>query len=427
MQRIDSALSDDTRGVSEVIGLTIIFGFLVILLSVNQAQIVPQQTGEIEYQHFQQNQDDLIEVRNAILTAGRSDVSQYPSVKLGTDFPPRVFAVNPPPASGTLRTHEYNVSFQNTTTSTNVTTQFIEYKPRYNQLEADSTWYENSVLYLDTQGQDPVVIEEQEITRDKNTTALVLLQNEFEQSGVGKVTLEIYHIRASAAQEIPTGNITIEIPTRLPESYWEDEFNQTAPNKFQSFETDGRGEGINELTISVNRSEQSEELILNTVGIGSEPDEGGPKQNIGPSGTGGSDRSDESGSSTPRGFSSVSASDLSKNSAPSTQRVGFTVNETLPDGESVTINLDDPQSGSIDYQTSNISSVNGSLNRGNTQFTNSTNTAEISYTATEDIPAGDTIELDITSVDYPNGNLGEFTVRFTRSDGTSETDIFSEN
>jgi hypothetical protein len=279
----ESSIRDNTRGVSEVIGFVFVFGILIILLSINQAQIVPQENAEIEFEHFQTVRNDLIEVRSSISTAGQADVSQFPTVKLGTDYPPRIFAVNPTTPIGTLQTSEkYNITITNQSgATTHVSTRFLEYRPRYNELDIGSTWYENSVLYLDDRERGGIaIIEDQNLVTDGNVTRITALQNDFQKSGTERVTLELYPVQTTTADDIPTGNLTVTLPTRLTGGqYWNEAFD--SETVYLGVENDSYDDGIHALNLSINTSKDSQELQLNTVGIQSEPSEGGAKQNVG--------------------------------------------------------------------------------------------------------------------------------------------------
>ncbi|MEF8782326.1 MAG: CARDB domain-containing protein [Haloarculaceae archaeon] len=279
----ESSIRDNTRGVSEVIGFVFVFGILIILLSINQAQIVPQENAEIEFEHFQTVRNDLIEVRSSISTAGQADVSQFPTVKLGTDYPPRIFAVNPTTPIGTLQTSEkYNITITNQSgATTHVSTRFLEYRPRYNELDIGSTWYENSVLYLDDRERGGIaIIEDQNLITDGNVTRITALQNDFQKSGTERVTLELYPVQTTTADDIPTGNLTVTLPTRLTgDQYWNEAFD--SETVYLGVENDSYDDGIHALNLSINTSKDSQELQLNTVGIQSEPSEGGAKQNVG--------------------------------------------------------------------------------------------------------------------------------------------------
>ncbi|MFC7326011.1 hypothetical protein ACFQMF_15745 [Halorubrum rutilum] len=103
-QPIAPAWGDDGRAVAPVIGVVILFGFLILTLSVYQVEVVPQQNAEVEFQHFEDVRNDLIELRASILQAGSIDQPQYQTVQLGTSYPTRVFSVNPPAPAGTIRT-----------------------------------------------------------------------------------------------------------------------------------------------------------------------------------------------------------------------------------------------------------------------------------------------------------------------------------
>jgi len=78
-KQIGREFSKDNRAVSAVIGFILIFGILTLTLTVYQAQIVPQQNAQTEFEHFEESQNELIELRNSISTAGQTDVSQFPS------------------------------------------------------------------------------------------------------------------------------------------------------------------------------------------------------------------------------------------------------------------------------------------------------------------------------------------------------------
>ncbi|MGM0370974.1 MAG: hypothetical protein ACQEQJ_00530 [Halobacteriota archaeon] len=269
----------DDRGVSAVIGFIFIFAILMILLSVNQAQVVPAENEQIEYQHFEDVRNDLVDLRSAISTAGQNDVSQFPTVKLGTAYPPRVLAVNPPPASGTLRTSEaYNITITDETgTTVEIPTRFLEYQPGYHEFQSGPTWYENSVLYLDeSQRGGIVIIEEQNLVTDDNTVRITALQNDFRRSGTGRVTVELYPTQAGDLSEL-TGELEIAIPTQLSgDTYWDEAFDDdvtvnptVTPDWYES--------GVHALNLTV----ETDNLEINTVGIQEEPEAGGVKENVG--------------------------------------------------------------------------------------------------------------------------------------------------
>ena len=256
----------DSRGVAPVIGFIFLIGVLVLFLGIYQAQVVPQQNAETELEHHEDTRYELQSLHNAISAVGETGEPRFHSITLGTTYDGRTVAVNPPPPAGTIRTEQHNISITNESgsgTPTNITTQFIEYQPGYNELDIGSTWYENSVLYFDERdrGNSIGIIEDQEIVEDGNAT-IVALQNEFHETGTGRVTFELYPSNDLDAVSLPdeNGTYTVEIPTRLDESYWETQLEgELGENIEQDFET---GEP-NVLNLSV----ESNVLELSSVGI----------------------------------------------------------------------------------------------------------------------------------------------------------------
>lgn len=290
---LKTPLINDTRGVSEVVGFILLFGIVVLLISINQAQIVPQENAEIEFKHSQDVKNDLIEVQSSLSEAGQADVSQFSTVELGVYYPTRVVAINPLPPAGRLETSDpYPIVITNETASLetgnnkNVSTRFLKHTPGYNEFDYPPTWYENSILYLDEPDRDEVVIiEDDHLGINDNDIIITALQNEFEQSGTGSVTIEAHPVE-TPTDKIPTGNLTIRLPTRLTgDEYWH-QFNSTSVYKGIN-ESGGIYErnNIYEVELNIDTSNESNEFKLNTVGIQSKPSEDGAslKQNVGTS------------------------------------------------------------------------------------------------------------------------------------------------
>ncbi|SNR31142.1 Ig-like domain-containing protein [Halorubrum vacuolatum] len=154
----------DRRGQSVVVGAVVLFGFLIISLAVYQALVVPQENTEVEFEHSQEVEGDFVDLRNSILSAGRSGDGRSTSVKLGTRYPQRTFFVNPPPATGSLETtsdqeidlnditinesaaHENIVSFWNDG-GAEYRTRSVRYTANYNEFQnAPTLIYEHSIV-----------------------------------------------------------------------------------------------------------------------------------------------------------------------------------------------------------------------------------------------------------------------------------------
>lgn len=263
--------TDDTRGVSAVVGAILMFGILILALTTYQAAIVPQQNAQTEFEHFEDNRDELIEFRNAVSTAGQTKTSQFPSVKLGTQYQSRTFTINPAPPSGTLQTSKpYNITISDTNgNSENVSTRFVEYRPEYREISVGSTWFEHSVLYLDereSSGQN--IIQDQNIVTSSGTIRITALQNEFQSTRTDRVTVELYPTNDSDFPEFD-GEVTVKLPTRLDETdYWGDEIGDHSV--YERVESYPGEPDVNRLVLKV---DSDDDLEMNTVGIQDEPTE----------------------------------------------------------------------------------------------------------------------------------------------------------
>ena len=269
--------SRDRRGQSVVVGTVILFGFLILALSLYQVQIVPQENAEVEFQHFEEVRNDLVDLRAGILTTGQADTPQFKSVELGTNYPTRLFAINPPPPTGTLQTSDaYNVTITNGTANVTIPSRFVRYRPGYNELSRSLTRYDNSVLYYDTRenGGNVVVLEDQSLV-DNSTVRLTLLQNEFRRSGTQQVNVELYPTETVSSDDFPTGELNITLPTRINGSeYWDEAIGD------EPVYTGVADEYYDNSTHALTLRANSSDVRINTVGIETEPTEGGAKKNI---------------------------------------------------------------------------------------------------------------------------------------------------
>ncbi|WP_123620350.1 hypothetical protein [Halorubrum sp. CSM-61] len=282
-----------------MIGTVILFGFLILALSLYQVQVVPQENAQVEFQHFEDVRNDLVDLRAGVLQAGSTDRPQYQTVRLGTTYPSRVFTINPPSPAGTLQTTEsYPVVISNGTPEGTVTvpTRFLQYRPGYNEIDQSSTWYDASVLYVDARdrGSGIAVIEDQELVSGDGEVRIVALQNEFRRSGTGRVTLELRPAE-SVTETLPEGDLTVTVPTRLSEGDWETKTDLPTDSEVYGGVTDDtNGDGVYNLTLNTT----ADDLTVDTVGVQEAPED--PTQNtdgaVGSGGGGGDGGDGDSGS-----------------------------------------------------------------------------------------------------------------------------------
>ncbi|QLH84503.1 Ig-like domain-containing protein [Halosimplex pelagicum] len=235
----------DDRGQSIQIGAVLIFAALILLLSLYQATIVPQQNERVEFDHSQQVQSDLLDLRNAVTSTFGESASRSVSIQLGTTYPSRVLAVNPPPVSGLVRTAgtaDGDVSFEldNAVALDDETDDFwdgsvdsggryqtgsIVYRPSYNEYgQPPRTVYDSTVLYDNFTFEGATIARSGQTLIDGSTISLVALNGSLQQSSSGAASVDVRPKSASsttvAVRNSAAGNITIRTATRLPNSTW---------------------------------------------------------------------------------------------------------------------------------------------------------------------------------------------------------------
>lgn len=240
----------DDRGQAIQVGAVLIFGILVVFLALYQGFVVPNQNEQVEFDHNQQLQSEMTDLRSDVVSMPGRTTTQSVSVGLGVRYPSRALFVNPGPASGTLRTvgttdDWVNVTIENATAggeigdfwneSRSYNTGALEYRPSYNVFTgAPRTVYEHSVLYNEFGDDATLPVTGQAMVSDDRIT-LVMLNGSFSENRVRDGAIDFEPISTDTRTvEIFNGTdpVTISMPTRLNGSEWNealsDEDNVTA-------------------------------------------------------------------------------------------------------------------------------------------------------------------------------------------------------
>jgi len=234
----------DDRAQSVQVGAILLFATLVIALSIYQATIVPSQNADIEYKHSQTVQNQMADVRNSILRSAATGTTQPTSLTMGTQYPARVFLLNPPPSTGTLRTGSYddgtvrvsNVNATNPETreflngSWTASTKFLEYEPDYNEYDnAPNLLYESSILsnyYPNSGGGTAIPLTDQLLVdNETRTITLVTLNGSLSTTRAGSVTVSPESLSAPYQRVQVTNNtsgpVNVSVPTWLSADQFE--------------------------------------------------------------------------------------------------------------------------------------------------------------------------------------------------------------
>lgn len=204
---------DDRRGQSVVIGTVVLFGFLIVALAVYQAQIVPTENADVEFEHSQLVEEDVIDLRNSVLSAGDTGSGRSTSVSLGTRYPQRTFFVNPPPATGSLETTDpREVRIENVTvdaegnvgaywnariadgeagTIDDLETRSIRYEPDYHEYDTPPDYvYEHSLMLAESDGAAVARTDQTTVHGDRNRISLSLLDGDLSEQGTQRASVD---------------------------------------------------------------------------------------------------------------------------------------------------------------------------------------------------------------------------------------------
>ncbi|MFC7076431.1 hypothetical protein [Haloarcula halophila] len=233
----------EERAQSVQVGAVLLFGILIIAFSTYQAFVVPDQNREVEFNHNQEVQQQLQDLRNSIVSVPGTSSTEAVSVQLGTRYPSRLLALNPGPSSGTLRTDgtetdDINVTIDNAsatgetgdywtgTQPRRYNTGTVVYSPNYNLYDAPDTFYENSVAFNQFRTGN-ITLSEQTVVNGRSIS-LVALNGTLSRSSSGSTTVDVRPVSHSertitVTNDSATTNVSVSFLTRIPESTWETE------------------------------------------------------------------------------------------------------------------------------------------------------------------------------------------------------------
>ncbi|SFK80422.1 hypothetical protein SAMN04487950_1176 [Halogranum rubrum] len=229
----------DDRGVTVQIGAVLLFGMLIISMSMYQATVVPSENEQVEYQHNQQVQADMQSVRAEVASVSESGVTQSVPVRLGTAYPSRALFVNPPTPSGTVRTvPTEQIAIRNARALDDETDDYwtgsetksfatarLSYEPNYYLYQsAPTTVYENGVLYNEFSETTRVPQSGQSIVDGRRIT-LVTLGGELSRAQTGTYSIDVRPVSVSKQSVTVTdedGQLSVVVASRLDPSVWRD-------------------------------------------------------------------------------------------------------------------------------------------------------------------------------------------------------------
>lgn len=237
-------ICSDKRAQSLQVGAVILFGFVILSLTIFQAEGVPEENKQVEFDHSQEVATDMVEFYAAVFDTVVDGRPRTVSIRLGTDYDRRLFFVYPPPATGALETTEgQQLQFHNVTAvqnpdtnqsfdnywaneTRNYTTQTITYQPNYREYRGAADYRIEygilAALYDETT--ELRLAERHEPVIDGTNISIVVFDGELQE--IDSETTTVIPERVTDTTTINVTNatntsaITLELPTGLTEANW---------------------------------------------------------------------------------------------------------------------------------------------------------------------------------------------------------------
>jgi hypothetical protein len=234
----------DDRGQALQVGAILLFGILIVALSLYQATVVPNQNERVEFESYLDANSDMEQLDSEIGAAAARDHSTRTAVTTGVNYPTRTVFVNPGPAGTRLRTGSTDtIRIENVTavngeegntmakwngTPHEYNTTTVRFDTNYNQLQAPPIVYESGVIHRppgDTGADQSVVVSDGSLVENDRIT-IVTLAGDLDAGGL-QPTVVARPVSAHSRTVVITGNdsenITLTLPSELSNDTWESE------------------------------------------------------------------------------------------------------------------------------------------------------------------------------------------------------------
>lgn len=218
------------RGVSEIIGFILLFGLLMLGLTIVQLYGVPTTNERLEFEHNQRVQTDVAEVSDLLSRVAATGAPGSATVEAGMQYPSRLFMFNPPPVTGSLQTTGTDaVVVGNATSAGDVgdywdgtdrsfATTSITYEPFYNLYDFAPTRVVEHGLVYDRFDSGEFLPRNRAPLIEGRTITLLALSGEINTATPGTVLVEATPVSVPGEPVTVSGTggpVTITLPSGL--------------------------------------------------------------------------------------------------------------------------------------------------------------------------------------------------------------------
>ncbi|WP_254829826.1 Ig-like domain-containing protein [Haloglomus salinum] len=146
----------ENRGSTQVLGFALMFAVTMTTFALYQADVVPDQNEEVEFDHNSAMAGEMGELRAAMQDASTSESAASATLQLSPSYPGRAVAVNPPEPAGRLATSDEHPVYVRGLYSTDerfwdgrsvqYATRHLNYSISYNRITGDEYALEQGML-----------------------------------------------------------------------------------------------------------------------------------------------------------------------------------------------------------------------------------------------------------------------------------------
>ena len=211
---------NSNRAQAMQIGFILIFGLLVLSLSLYQANVVPDQNKNAEITHSNDLEFEFSSLESDIFNTGMTGTPTTKTYPMSMKYPNRFITINPLPPSATLSTSSTNnIIISNSSVEHEVPTRYLKHDVDYRLYDNPPVYtYETGFTYRNFDEAQTAISNTQFVLNDG--FAIVALQGEYNETSYTNIRIPIEQTDSLVEYKITDPEITV--PTKLTEENWND-------------------------------------------------------------------------------------------------------------------------------------------------------------------------------------------------------------
>lgn len=201
------------------VGFILIFGIMMLGLTMYQANVVPTQNKNIEIKHSQEMKYEFSDIQSAIFNTGMTGSPRTKTFPMSLQYPTRLVAINPVQPAGQLSTSALrSITISNSSMSHTIPTRYLEYEVDYRLYNNNPIYtYETGFVYRNFENAQTSITPNQFILN--NGFSIVALQGQYNETSYTDARIPVEQTSSLVKYTITNPEITV--PTRLDEKHWQ--------------------------------------------------------------------------------------------------------------------------------------------------------------------------------------------------------------